>query len=73
MGTPFNTSLNGYIEVTARMGPTTDIATDTHVFMEVVKGADAVCAGPGTYLEIRLLGTDPYWPQGLDTDVVECP
>ncbi len=72
VGIPFNTSINGYIEVTFRAGPDTDISTDTAVFMEVVKGADAVCAGPGTYLEIRCLGTDPYWPQGLDTDAFEC-
>lgn len=70
-GVGFNTSLAGYIEVTTRLGPTTDIGQSV-VYMEVVKGADAVCAGPGTYLEMRFLAADPYWPDGLDTDAYEC-
>lgn len=68
---PFNTSLAGYIEVTFRSGPTTDIG-NTSIYMEVVKGADAVTVCFGTYLEIRCLGADPYWPSGLDTDAFEC-
>lgn len=71
---PRNTSLNGYAEVMFRAGPTNAANGDWNFYADILtSAADALdlYAG-GTYLEVRKIGDDPYWPDGLDNANFEC-
>lgn len=70
---PFNTSVQGYSEITFRAGTEDAFNDPWQLHVRVTTSTDGFTSSePASYLEVRMLGTDPFFPLGLDNSEIEC-